>query len=105
MSARDKQKSRLNHARQEITRKYDQRIKERDEAIARLSGENDELRKENEELRAQLELVKKKSGMTDEDVEKFQQDLKQVEKLERLSKRFQSILGPMSALQSYGSYM
>lgn len=85
MSARDKERSKLNRARQEIAKRYDTRIKTLSDSAAALLEENKNLKAENKRLAQQLDEAIKLRDMTPEE---FQQLLNDIER----GKRIQSLV-------------
>lgn len=85
MSARDKERAKLNRIRQEIAKRYDTRIKTLSDSAAALLEENKNLKAENKRLAQQLDEAIKLRDMTPEE---FQQLLNDIER----SKRIQSLV-------------
>lgn len=92
MSARDKERSKLNRARQEIAKRYDTRIKTLSDSAAALLEENKNLKAENKRLAQQLDEAIKLRDMTPEE---FQQLLNDIER----GKRIQSLVD-----KTYGAF-
>lgn len=85
MSARDKERAKLNRVRQEIAKRYDTRIKTLSDSAAALLEENKNLKAENKRLAQQLDEAIKLRDMTPEE---FQQLLNDIER----GKRIQSLV-------------
>lgn len=85
MSARDKERAKLNRVRQEIAKRYDARIKTLSDSAAALLEENKNLKAENKRLSQQLDEALKLRDMTPEE---FQQLLNDIER----GKRIQSLV-------------
>ncbi len=85
MSARDKERAKLNRIRQEIAKRYDTRIKTLSDSAAALLEENKNLKAENKRLAQQLDEAIKLRDMTPEE---FQQLLNDIER----GKRIQSLV-------------
>ena len=85
MSARDKERAKLNRIRQEIAKRYDTRIKTLSDSATALLEENKNLKAENKRLAQQLDEAIKLRDMTPEE---FQQLLNDIER----GKRIQSLV-------------
>lgn len=85
MSARDKERAKLNRIRQEIAKRYDTQIKTLSDSAAALLEENKNLKAENKRLAQQLDEAIKLRDMTPEE---FQQLLNDIER----GKRIQSLV-------------
>ena len=77
MSARDKERAKLNRVQQEIAKRYDARIKTLNDSAAALLEENKNLKAENKRLAQQLDEAIKLRDMTPEE---FQQLLNDIER-------------------------
>lgn len=96
-----KEKANLNRVRQEIAGKYKCQISARDERIATLTTENKTLQVENAELKAQLEAIQKAVNMSDDELNKFRQNLRRIDNMAAATAKFEKLLGPLAALASY----